>query len=144
MRETVVVLKDDLSGGPADETVTYSLDGVAYEIDLSAKNAKRFRKAMAEFVDGSRRAGKVSTADKPAKAKAKRGRPAGSARKTTAPVSAKDSSRPNPAAVREWAEKNGREVPKRGRLSADLVAAYLADTSSAPASTEQESAVSAA
>ncbi|MEO7000057.1 MAG: histone-like nucleoid-structuring protein Lsr2, partial [Terracoccus sp.] len=34
-----VVLIDDLDGGNAAETVTFALDGVTYEIDLSDKNA---------------------------------------------------------------------------------------------------------
>ena len=38
-KRTVVVLEDDLDGGPADETVTFALDGVSYEIDLSSSNA---------------------------------------------------------------------------------------------------------
>ena len=38
-----VVLVDDLDGGHADETVTFSLDGVSYEIDLSHENAAAMR-----------------------------------------------------------------------------------------------------
>ena len=38
-----IVLIDDIDGGPADETVYFSLDGVSYEIDLSAPNAVRLR-----------------------------------------------------------------------------------------------------
>ena len=34
-----IVLEDDLDGGVAAETVTFGLDGVNYEIDLSDKNA---------------------------------------------------------------------------------------------------------
>ena len=34
-----IVLEDDLDGSEADETVTFALDGVTYEIDLNAKNA---------------------------------------------------------------------------------------------------------
>ncbi len=42
-----VVLEDDLDGGKADETVTFGLDGTAYEIDLSKKNAAKLRDALA-------------------------------------------------------------------------------------------------
>ena len=38
-QKTVVLLEDDLDGGVATETVTFSLDGVSYEMDLSEKNA---------------------------------------------------------------------------------------------------------
>ena len=34
-----VHLEDDLDGGPADDTVTFALDGKDYEIDLSTANA---------------------------------------------------------------------------------------------------------
>ena len=32
-----VILVDDMDGGSADETVSFSLDGVSYEIDLSTR-----------------------------------------------------------------------------------------------------------
>ena len=32
-----IILVDDLDGGSADETVRFGLDGVSYEIDLSAE-----------------------------------------------------------------------------------------------------------
>ena len=38
-----IVLVDDLDGTEATETVTFGLDGVSYEIDLSAANATRLR-----------------------------------------------------------------------------------------------------
>ena len=34
-----VVLEDDLTGGPAEQTVRFAFDGTDYEIDLNAKNA---------------------------------------------------------------------------------------------------------
>ena len=46
-QKTVVLLSDDLDGGTADETVTFALDGVSYEIDLSAANAAMLRQALA-------------------------------------------------------------------------------------------------
>jgi len=41
-QKITVALEDDLTGGPADETVPFAVDGTAYEIDLSAKNAATF------------------------------------------------------------------------------------------------------
>src|SRR3954447_26296405 len=52
-----VILVDDLDGGSADETVSFSLDGVAYEIDLSDKNAAAFRDSLAQYVGLARRVG---------------------------------------------------------------------------------------
>ncbi|GAA0607975.1 hypothetical protein GCM10009547_07400 [Sporichthya brevicatena] len=54
-RRTVKALQDDLTGGPADETVRFSLDGIDYEIDLSAKNAERLRSDLDLYVAAARR-----------------------------------------------------------------------------------------
>ena len=50
-----VVLVDDVDGGSADETVTFGLDGVSYEIDLTTKNAARLRDAFAPWVGSARK-----------------------------------------------------------------------------------------
>ena len=36
-----VLLVDDIDGGTADETVTFGLDGVTYEIDLTVRSRER-------------------------------------------------------------------------------------------------------
>lgn len=48
--KTVVELFDDLDGGRADETVTFALDGVEYEIDLSKANAVVLRDVFAAYI----------------------------------------------------------------------------------------------
>jgi nucleoid-associated protein Lsr2 len=100
-----IVLEDDLDGGVAAETVTFGLDGVSYEIDLSAANATRLRDDLASWVGHARRAG---------------------GRKSTAHgrVTAKAGKRTDLAAVREWARQNGHQVSDRGRISAEIQAAY--------------------
>jgi hypothetical protein len=83
-------LFDDLDGGRADETVSFALDGVEYEIDLSTANATALRNAMAEFirhahrVTGRTRRATVTASDaarilagREAEAAAKAGRPKG-------------------------------------------------------------------
>ena len=57
-QKVTVALEDDLTGGPADETVRFSVEGTDYEIDLSAKNAAAFRKQLAPFVEHARKAGR--------------------------------------------------------------------------------------
>jgi hypothetical protein len=42
-RKTYVELIDDINGDKAEETVSFALDGVAYEIDLTAENAEKLR-----------------------------------------------------------------------------------------------------
>ena len=49
-RKTYVELIDDLSGEKADETVSFALDGVAYEIDLSEANATKLRDELGTWV----------------------------------------------------------------------------------------------
>ena len=88
-----IILEDDLDGSAADETVTFGLDGVSYEIDLSAANATRLRDDLASWVGHAR-------------------------------VAAKADKRTDLAAVREWARQNGHQVSDRGRISAEIQAAY--------------------
>ena len=103
-----VVLVDDLDGGHADETVTFSLDGVSYEIDLSHENAAAMRDAFAQYVGHGRRIG--------------------SARRTAARGSGrgKGGGVENPSEIREWAKSQGITVNERGRISAELQAKYQA------------------
>ena len=43
-KKTVVEWVDDIDGTAASETVTFTIDGSRYEIDLSEKNAAKLRK----------------------------------------------------------------------------------------------------
>lgn len=52
-----VVLEDDVDGSPADETVSFGLDGVSYEIDLSAENASALRDQLAKWIGAAQRTG---------------------------------------------------------------------------------------
>src|SRR5215216_3877874 len=53
-RATIEKLIDDLNGGAAAETVSFALDGTAYEIDLSKKNAAGLRKALDRYISAAR------------------------------------------------------------------------------------------
>jgi hypothetical protein len=53
-----VRLADDLDGGEAEETIRFALDGSRYTVDLSGKNARRLRDAVAAYVGAARRAGR--------------------------------------------------------------------------------------
>jgi hypothetical protein len=106
-----VVLVDDLDGGPADQTVSFSLDGADYEIDLSEENAARLRDDLAVWVGHARR----TTAGRRAR---------------TAPgAGAGADGGVDVAAVRAWARENGHTVNERGRVPAAVVEAYRAATS---------------
>ncbi|HTY71700.1 MAG TPA: Lsr2 family protein [Actinomycetes bacterium] len=101
-----VVLEDDLDGGPADETVVFGLDGTTYEIDLNKKNASKLRDALAPWVGAGRRTGAGRGGARRARGRASRGSQAGD--------------------VRTWARENGYQVSERGRISAEIQAAYAA------------------
>jgi hypothetical protein len=104
-----VILVDDIDGGEATETVSFALDGSAYEIDLSAPNAAELRDSLAKWVGSARKAGRSSSAGR----SAGRGRSAAADREQT-------------QAIRAWARKQGHKVNDRGRIPADIVAAYNA------------------
>ena len=53
-RQESVTLVDDIDGGEADETVTFGLDGVFYEIDVHNQKAAALRTSLAEFVSAGR------------------------------------------------------------------------------------------
>jgi hypothetical protein len=103
--ETVVSYLDDLDGTKATETVSFSIDGVAYEIDLSAKNAKAIRADIAKWSESARKAKR--TAGKPRRAAS--AKPSGEA-----------------AAIREWAAASGIAVPARGRIPKAIAEQYAA------------------
>lgn len=101
-----IVLEDDVDGSEAEETVTFGLDGVTYEIDLSATNAAALRDSLAEYVANGRRTAGRSTSRR---SSSRAGRTA---------------SGPSPAEIRDWAREQGKEVSDRGRVPADVRSAY--------------------
>jgi hypothetical protein len=53
-KTTIIKLTDDIDGGDADETISFSLDGRSYEIDLNSKNAAALRSALDPYVSRAR------------------------------------------------------------------------------------------
>lgn len=49
-----VELVDDIDGSPAQQTVTFALDGVTYEIDLSERHAQRLRGLFTRYIERAR------------------------------------------------------------------------------------------
>lgn len=96
-----IVLVDDLDGSDATETVSFGLDGTAYEIDLNDKNATALRDALSGYVGHARKVGSSTRR-----------------RKSTA------SSGPGASEIRDWARANGMKVSDRGRVSAEVRQAY--------------------
>lgn len=98
-RRTFVELVDDMDGGTADETVSFALDGVAYEIDLTAENAAELREAFGVWAGKARRVG---------------GRR----------IAGKSRSGEDTAKIRTWAQEHGYSIGDRGRIPADVRQAY--------------------
>ena len=99
-QKIIVTLEDDLAGGPANETLQFSVGGTQYEIDLNKKNARAFRKQVAPFIEHARRAGR------------------GQRRTRT------QSGRRRSSDIRAWAKEQGIAVSERGRIPASVVEQY--------------------
>jgi Lsr2 len=110
-QRTIVRLVDDLDGkelkAASAERVAFSLDGISYEIDLGARNAKALRAVFAPYIEAGRRTSR------------------GGARRTRTArglVSRRDPQQAK--AIRDWARAGGHAVSERGRISAEILAAY--------------------
>src|SRR5215213_6907007 len=114
-----VLLVDDIDGGTAEETVTFALDGVNYEIDLTADHAAELRDSFSRWVGHGRKVGSGSGSG--SRGSGRQGRGAGTGRRSGSGSSSGDAT-----AIREWARENGYEVSERGRISADVRRAYEA------------------
>lgn len=107
---TMVSMVDDIDGSTGAESVSFSLEGIAYEIDLSSANAQKLRDALATYIAHGRKVGGRRTRA----TRSGRGRSAASV------------DRDQVAIIRDWARRNGHEVSDRGRLSSAVIAAFEA------------------
>lgn len=109
VRKLVQHMYDDLDGSALDpsdgRTVTFALEGVAYEIDLSHAHIDDLRGALAMYVDAGR---KIRASSDPQSAGR---RQRGDERLTS---------------IRVWANDNGYAVSSKGRVPAHVVTAYEA------------------
>lgn len=101
-KRTQVLLTDDIDGGDATQTVRFALGSQQYEIDLSDRNAAKLEKALAPYTTVARRVRSIP----------------GQRRSGAAPSGL------DVKAVRAWAKEHGYEVSSRGRLPAEVIAAY--------------------
>ncbi len=101
-QKVTIALEDDLTGGPAEQTVRFAFDGTGYEIDLNAKNAAAFGKQLAPYIEHARRAGR---------AQPRRGARTASGRQRSGDI-------------RAWAKEHGLAVSERGRIPASVLEQY--------------------
>ncbi len=86
------------------ETVVFSFDGTAYEIDACTEHANELRDKISPFVEHARRAS--------AQGRGRKRQPHGGA------------VRQQSSQIREWAKNRGLQVNERGRIPASIVAEY--------------------
>src|SRR4051794_20080119 len=113
VRRTQVVLIDDLDGTEmvqGGQSISFSVNGTDYSIDLAEANVERFEAALAPFVEHAQRVG--------GRRDSRGGLAATSASSTATKVDSR--------AVRAWAQSNGIELSARGRIPADVVEKYRA------------------
>ena len=102
-RKIVTELTDDLDGAPADETVSFALDGRVYSIDLSTDDATALRKAYAAYISAGRSIRQGRSVRRPAPA-----------------------SGPSAAEIWKWAVSQDYAMSRRGRIPAPVREAYHA------------------
>ena len=115
-QRTQVLLTCDVHDGDAEaaDTVVFTVEGQSYECELCEAHLAEFREAMEIWSSHSRPVGRSRAATGARLVRGPRSRSAGS------------SGGPSAADIREWARSQGMEVSARGRVPADLHAAYAA------------------
>lgn len=97
-RKIIETISDDIDGTEGAETISFSLDGTAYEIDLAERNANKLYDALKPYREAGRKVG-ASRAPSASKPRSKASR-----------------SKDELAAIRAWATYAGKEVSERGRI----------------------------
>jgi hypothetical protein len=108
-KRIVETLIDDIDGSVATETVTFSVDGWNYTIDLSEKNAGALREVLASYVAAGTRVGRGAGTWRPGLA-----------------ANGHRASRADNKVIREWAAADGQELSARGRIPTSVFDAYEA------------------
>jgi hypothetical protein len=110
-KKTTTQLVDDLDGTVLDDdgtTVSFSVDGTDYLIDLGPEHAAELREAFAPFIAAGR--------------KSAGGRRGPAPRPLSKTASSGDAAERSEA--RAWLRDNGHKVGVRGRISAELMALF--------------------
>ena len=108
VQKTVVTVVCDLPHDgevEGNETVSFALDGAAYEIDVCSAHAKELHGSFAGYIEHARRA--VGGAARRRKSRSGPGRERSSE-------------------IRQWARERGEKVSERGRIPASIIQEYEA------------------
>lgn len=111
VRKVEVTFVDDFDGKPADETISFALDGTSFEIDLSAKRADAMRTSLAPYITSARRLGRGGVV---------------APRRAHVAVPVRNDRAQNKA-IREWAKRKKIALSDRGRIPQDIIKQYEAE-----------------
>jgi Lsr2 len=105
-QKVTTVLVDDFDNTPIEDgeggTVSFSLDGAFYEIDLNAGNSSKLHDVLLPYIAKARKSGRKPNLSRPATKGAKE----------------------DLGAAREWLRAQGHEISDRGRIAAALMEEY--------------------
>jgi hypothetical protein len=107
VQKTVVTVVCDLPHDgevEGNETVSFSVDGTAYEIDVCSAHAKEVHDVFGGYMEHARRA-------------------VGGARRRTGKARS-GPGRERSSEIRQWARERGDKVSERGRIPASIIQAY--------------------
>jgi hypothetical protein len=108
VQKTVVTVVCDLPHDgevEGNETVSFALDGTAYEIDVCSAHAKELHDSFAGYIEHARRVA------------------GGAARRRK---SRSGPGRERSSEIRQWARERGEKVSERGRIPASIIQEYEA------------------
>jgi hypothetical protein len=103
-RQVIERLVDDIDGTEATQSVSFGVDGLAYQIDLNDQHANELRTKLSPFLGVARR-----VRHEPSRGRAR-------ARAVT--------DKERNSAIRQWALDEGVELPSRGRIAGAVQEAY--------------------
>jgi hypothetical protein len=106
-KHIITSLIDDIDGSQADETVTFALDGISFEIDLNEKNAAALREFLLPYQQAGRKLARTPGYTH-----------------TKAVFRTPENNR-----IREWAKRHNIELADRGRIPQRVVDEYHASLS---------------
>ncbi|UOT07574.1 Lsr2 family protein [Rhodococcus opacus] len=108
-KQVLVQIFDDIDETPIvdgkGEHISFSVNGVDYEIDLNSKNAKEFHRKLDYYIAHGAKIG-------------------GRKRQSTLKSATPRRSREQVQSIREWAAANGYEVGARGRIPLEVQDAF--------------------
>jgi Lsr2 len=114
-KKVYVQLVDDIDDEPIEsggEHISYAVNGIGYEIDLSDKNAKEFHRKLDYYIAHSERVGNRRASTSVVRTPVAR----------TSGGDKRDAS--HTRAVRDWAKANGYAISTRGRIPSDVEKAF--------------------